>query len=147
MVPSKEVRRKTKKRTQYAALCYRQDSKGALEFLLITSRGRGRWICPKGWPMAKVKPHKAAAVEALEEAGVVGKVHRRAIGRFTYAFHDGAGDEAFVFPLQVTGRVKNFKEKGERKVKWFSRKKALARISEPKLKKLMKAFDPQQLAG
>ena len=52
------------KRLQVAALCYRQ--KGAdKKVLLVTSRGTGRWIIPKGWPMDDLPPAKAAAVEAL----------------------------------------------------------------------------------
>ncbi|MEX5543834.1 hypothetical protein, partial [Pseudomonas poae] len=36
-------------RTQYGALCYRVGTEsGKVEVLLITSRGTGRWIIPKG---------------------------------------------------------------------------------------------------
>jgi len=34
---------------QVAALVHRRDM-GALKVLLITGRGTGRWIIPKGWP-------------------------------------------------------------------------------------------------
>lgn len=66
-------------RTQYAAICYRRtdDSSGPIEVLLITSRGTGRWVIPKGWPMAKKKPHEVASQEAWEEAGVRGRVRKR----------------------------------------------------------------------
>ena len=43
--------RKTDMRTQFAALCYRVRA-GKTEILLVTSRGTGRWIVPKGWPEA-----------------------------------------------------------------------------------------------
>ena len=42
-------------RQQYAALCYRlakTKKKKTIEVLLITSRDTGRWVTPKGWPMA-----------------------------------------------------------------------------------------------
>ena len=68
---------------QYAALPYRLGRDG-LEILLITSRGSGRWIIPKGWPMAGLSPSQAAALEALEEAGVTGNVSADSVGRYGY---------------------------------------------------------------
>ena len=41
--------------------------------LLITSRGTGRWIIPKGWPMPGRSLAEAALQEAWEEAGVRAK--------------------------------------------------------------------------
>ena len=38
------------KRVQVAALCHRTNT-GNKEVLMITSRGTGRWILPKGWPI------------------------------------------------------------------------------------------------
>ncbi len=71
-------------RVQYAALPYRITKPGVLEFMLITSRGTGRWIIPKGWPMKGRKPPKAAAREAFEEAGLRGEIGGKAVGSFTY---------------------------------------------------------------
>lgn len=66
-------------RPQYAAICYRRtgESSCPIEILLITSRGTGRWVIPKGWPMGKKKPHEVASQEAWEEAGVRGRVRKR----------------------------------------------------------------------
>lgn len=58
---------------QYAALPYRVDGSARTEIMLITSRERRRWIIPKGWPHKGRAPHRSAAREAFEEAGVVGK--------------------------------------------------------------------------
>ena len=52
--------------------------------MLVTSRGTGRWIIPKGWPMKRKAPHAAAAREALEEAGVVGEVQSSPLGSYSY---------------------------------------------------------------
>jgi 8-oxo-dGTP pyrophosphatase MutT (NUDIX family) len=65
---------------QVAALPFRIHS-GSLEVLIITSRDTGRFIIPKGWPMKGRADPDAAAVEAREEAGVIGKVHREPIGK------------------------------------------------------------------
>jgi 8-oxo-dGTP pyrophosphatase MutT (NUDIX family) len=77
--PKKTVRAM---RVQYAALPYRQKGDSSTEVLLVTSRDTGRWIIPKGWPLKGKAPHRAAAREAHEEAGVVRKINRRAIGSF-----------------------------------------------------------------
>ena len=51
---------------QVAAFC--MDGKGKI--LLVTSRGTGRWIVPKGWVERGVAAADQAAQEAFEEAGV-----------------------------------------------------------------------------
>ena len=66
-----------------AALCYRREGIET-EVLLVTSRGRGRWILPKGWPMDGLDDAHAAAQEAWEEAGVSGHVTGPALGSFGY---------------------------------------------------------------
>lgn len=133
------------KRTQYAALCYRRTKKqGRLEILLLTSRDTGRWVIPKGWPMGSKPPHEVAATEALEEAGIKGIIEHDPLGCFGYG---KAMPEGLVLPcevqvhaLEVTGSVKDYKEKGERKLEWVSPEEAEARVAEPGLKKLIRAF-------
>ncbi|HLL59899.1 MAG TPA: NUDIX domain-containing protein, partial [Allosphingosinicella sp.] len=55
---------------QVAALPYRRGADGSVEVLLVTTRGTGRWMVPKGWPMRGKSHAEAAAQEAFEEAGV-----------------------------------------------------------------------------
>ena len=50
---------------QSAVLPYREDRK-RLEFLLITSRRRKRWVIPKGVRELDMTPAASAAKEALE---------------------------------------------------------------------------------
>ncbi|WP_153885555.1 NUDIX domain-containing protein [Microvirga tunisiensis] len=38
--------------------------------MLVTTRGRKRWIVPKGWPVPGLQPYESAAREAFEEAGL-----------------------------------------------------------------------------
>jgi len=68
-----------------AAICYRVRSTG-IEFLLVQTRGSGRWTFPKGSAEPGLTHAQAAALEAYEEAGVHGRmeelsftsyVHRR----------------------------------------------------------------------
>jgi len=67
---------------QCAAIPYRKTEAGNLEILLVTSRGKGNWILPKG----NVKPGKSAAVsaaeEAYEEAGARGVIDQALVERF-----------------------------------------------------------------
>ncbi|MEP3299051.1 MAG: NUDIX hydrolase [Pseudoruegeria sp.] len=134
-------------RTQFAALCYRVKN-GKVEVLMVTSRGTGRWIIPKGWPMDGQTPAAAAATEAFEEAGVDGRVKDMCLG--IYSYQKDIGDDALpcvvaVFPVKVKRLHDNFPEAKERKRKWFSRKKAAARVKESELAQIIQNFDPRRL--
>jgi 8-oxo-dGTP pyrophosphatase MutT (NUDIX family) len=71
-------------RIQYGALPYRRNDSARMEVMLVTSRETRRWIIPKGWPQKGRTPHRSAAREAYEEAGVVGRVHSDPLGSFSY---------------------------------------------------------------
>lgn len=149
MYSPKQFARKYKgSKAQFAALCYRI-RKDKPEILLITTRGTGRWIIPKGWPMEGKSPAKAAAREAWEEAGVKGKVKKDSIGHFTYSKMTGprAITEcvALVYPLEVKSIENDFPEQGQRRRKWLSREKAAARVKEPELARLIRDFRPRKL--
>src|SRR5258707_10158335 len=102
------------KRVQYAALPYRSSSTYRTEVMLVTSRERRRWIIPKGWPQKGKAPHRSAAREAFEEAGVVGAIRRRSIGSFSYEKRLKKGAlvecEVLVFALKVKGQNNKWPE-------------------------------------
>src|SRR6202790_1764933 len=106
------TKRTPAERVQYAALPFRQSKASRTEVLLVTSRDTGRWIIPKGWPLKGKAPHRAAAREAHEEAGVVGKINRRAIGSFSYEKRLKSGRvivcEVKVFGLKVKEQEKSW---------------------------------------
>jgi 8-oxo-dGTP pyrophosphatase MutT (NUDIX family) len=121
---------------QVAALPYRVGGDGRPEVLLVTSRDTGRWIIPKGWPMKHRRDHEAAAQEALEEAGVRGRVDRRPLG--TYVYWKRKSDHfvlctVAVFPLEVAERLDTWREKSQREWRWFSPEDAAYHILEPDL--------------
>jgi 8-oxo-dGTP pyrophosphatase MutT (NUDIX family) len=132
MVESRKHR--SGKRVQYAALPYRRKGKSPTEVLLVTSRETGRWIIPKGWPAKGKPPHKSAAREAREEAGVVGSVKRRPLGAFSYQKRLKSGKvvacEVQVFALKVKRQEARWLEKGERKLKWLPRTKAAKKVGD-----------------
>lgn len=129
-------------RVQYAALPFRRRSNFGTEVMLVTSRGTGRWIIPKGWPMTGKAPHAAAAREALEEAGVAGRISKEPIGSFSHKKVLKEGRvvvcEVQVFPLEVTRQRHNWPEKGKREVQWFSPAEAAKAVQEPVLGKIIR---------
>ena len=64
-----------------AAVCYRVRSHGALEFLLVQTRG-ARWIFPKGGVEPGLTQAQSAALEAFEEAGVHGRIEEMPFARY-----------------------------------------------------------------
>jgi 8-oxo-dGTP pyrophosphatase MutT (NUDIX family) len=98
---------------QVGALPYRISPDGDVEVLLITSRGTGRWIIPKGNPIHGLKAHQAAAREAFEEAGIIGKPSEKSIGTFHYSKQRTgvANTVVTVFPLLVTEQFQDWPER------------------------------------
>ncbi|MEL6564346.1 MAG: NUDIX hydrolase [Pseudomonadota bacterium] len=137
---------KTDVRTQFAALCYRVKG-DKVQVLLVTSRGTGRWILPKGWPINNKTPSESAAQEAWEEAGVIGRPDPRPLGLFSYVKTTGAEAGwpcvAMVYAVRVKSLESDFPEAGQRKRKWVSRKKAAAMVGEPELARILRDFDPR----
>jgi 8-oxo-dGTP pyrophosphatase MutT (NUDIX family) len=135
-------------RLQYAALPFRVGER--LEVMLVSSRETKRWVLPKGWPMKGRKPHAAAAQEALEEAGLEGKVGKVALGTYSYQkrMQNGAVLPCLVhvFPLQVSRQLKVWPEMGERTTRWFSVHEAAAAVNEAELRELISTFE-QTLAA
>ena len=128
---------------QVGALCVRSVEDGNPRVLLGTSRDTGRWIIPKGWPLKKLDERAAAEREALEEAGVAGKIGKRAIGSFLYTKRLGCDDRLVlvsVFLLEVKKRKPRWLEQHERQRAWFTAETAAEMVLEPELKALIRAF-------
>jgi 8-oxo-dGTP pyrophosphatase MutT (NUDIX family) len=129
-------------RLQYAALPWREKKK--LEVMLVSSRETRRWVIPKGWPMKGRKPHTTAAIEALQEAGLLGKIEKTPLGAFHYQkrLRNGATllCRVDVFPLRVVRQRKTWPEKSQRVAKWFERMEAAQLVQEPELAELIANF-------
>lgn len=108
---------------------------------MVTSRDTGRWVMPKGWMMNGRKPWDAAAIEALEEAGAKGRIGSEEIGRYSYdkLLDDGTAVPCLVtvYPMFVEKLLRDWKERHERRRKWFSPKAAAKRVAEPELAELL----------
>src|SRR5271168_1348599 len=66
---------------QVAAVCYRVRGT-AIEFLLVQTRGSGRWTFPKGSAEPGLTHAQAAALEAFEEAGVHGRMEETSFASY-----------------------------------------------------------------
>jgi len=136
-------------RAQFGALCFRIVDK-KVEVLLVTSRRTRRWIIPKGWPMDEKTPSKAAAREALQEAGVKGKSYQSCIGAYSYTKIFDPTDKlpimVMVYPLKVKTVLSDYPEAGQRKRKWMSLKKAAKLISDPEMGHIIRHFDHRTLS-
>ncbi|HUO27311.1 MAG TPA: NUDIX domain-containing protein [Candidatus Aquilonibacter sp.] len=73
--------RRSRERMQVAAVCYRIGAKG-IEFLLVQTRRSGRWTFPKGGAEPGLTHAQAAALEAVEEAGVHGRMEQASFARY-----------------------------------------------------------------
>lgn len=124
---------------QVAALCLDEQTG---QVLLVTSRGTGRWIVPKGWPMAGRSLAEAAGQEAWEEAGVRGRIAPAEIGRYRYDKDQDRGFaipiEVRVFPLYVDRLEPQFPEAQERLRRWFAPEEAARLVAETGLKQILR---------
>src|SRR5256885_12867978 len=73
--------RKLRDCEQVAAVCYRVRH-GSIEFLLVQTRGSGRWTFPKGSTEPGLTHAQAAAMEAFEEAGVHRRIEEASFARY-----------------------------------------------------------------
>ena len=123
---------------QVAALCLQPETG---KVLLVTSRGTGRWIIPKGWPMEGRSLGEAAAQEAWEEAGVRGTLGAQELGRYSYDKQQDRGFaipvEVRVFPIHVEKLREKFPESEQRERAWFTPAEAAERVDESGLKALL----------
>lgn len=127
---------------QVAALPLRRTKDGGIEVLLVTSRETGRWVIPKGWASKRMKDHNAAAREALQEAGVAGKIKSKPIGNYRYRKVEGASSrllDVSVYVLRVNKEKKSWREQGQRQRAWFPLAVAARRVREVRLKSLIRA--------
>lgn len=124
---------------QSGVLPYRiQDEK--LEILLVTSRKKKKWIIPKGIIESGMKAHESAALEALEEAGVIGEVSQDPLG--SYKVKKWAGlCEVLVYPMKVENETKQWLEDSFRERKWFTADEAKDVIERGNIKKLIKKLE------
>lgn len=135
---------------QVAAVCVRTGTGGAMQVLLVTSRGTGRWIVPKGWPVPGKSDIESALTEAWEEAGVVkAAAGVEPLGQFSYLKRADGGRNAIdevlnaeAFLVRVKKLARTYPEKGQRRRKWFGLAAAAGLVDEPQLRAMLLRLGP-----
>jgi 8-oxo-dGTP pyrophosphatase MutT (NUDIX family) len=119
-------------RQQVAAVCYRIGKRG-IEFLLVQTRS-GRWIFPKGGVEPGLTPAQSAALEALEEAGVHGRMEALPFARYFRRKPEAASDARCAQPeLAVAAHLCEVSrleppQESNRNPAWFSAERAKQRL-------------------
>jgi 8-oxo-dGTP pyrophosphatase MutT (NUDIX family) len=114
-----------------AAICYRRN-KGRIEFLLVRTSGGRYWTFPKGHVEKKPpeRPWAAARREAIEEAGVTGKIKKKPLTSYKY-FKDRHGDKRIdiidAYLLPVNAEVKP--QERTRDPRWFTAEIAIKKLA------------------
>lgn len=128
---------------QVAALPLRMKH-GQLEVCLVTTRETRRWTIPKGWPMKDIKDCRAAAIEAEQEAGLLGRTRKEPVGEFLYWKRRNLQFDlvrVFVYQLDVTGHLPSWREMSEREVRWFKPRDAALLVEEVGLAAMLEGLE------
>jgi 8-oxo-dGTP pyrophosphatase MutT (NUDIX family) len=117
-----------------AAVCYRLDSLGSMEFLLVRNSAGTRWIFPKGTVEGRdAFSYWAAVREAWEEAGARGRIDARPLGSFRHLVRSKKTNESSVQSIVAYALLVNdtagIAEPG-RNPTWFTLEAAAAALIE-----------------
>lgn len=120
---------------QSAVIPYRELD-GDLEILLISSRKKRRWVIPKGVKEPELSAQASAEQEALEEAGIEGRVSGCPVGHYEYKKWGGTCRvEVFVMSVEKVHLewLESYRDR-----EWVSVQEAAQRVSEKQLKQLIR---------
>ena len=97
---------------------------GEYKIVLVTAMTDRSWIVPKGHLEPDMSPAESAAKEALEEAGVTGRLYPEMITQYGF---DLKGKRILVdlFALEVDAILDDWDEKGERERRHVTLEEAL----------------------
>lgn len=115
---------------------------GRMRVALLTSRETGRWVIPKGWPIANLTGAEVASRETIEEAGLPGVVAAsKPAGRYSYAKRLSTGQTincwVDVYLLRVQAELNAWPEMAQRVRAWFSPQVAATLVAERALANIL----------
>lgn len=106
---------------------------------LVTGRSSKNWIIPTGKHETKLSKRQVAALEAFEEAGVVGKIDSRFSTRVDSRSPGGKRKrEIVLYRMTVKKVFKDWPEKNERRRKWAKPEELFRQLKDPKLAKCIR---------
>jgi 8-oxo-dGTP pyrophosphatase MutT (NUDIX family) len=98
-----------------------------VEIALVTTPGGKRWVVPKGSLDEGERPRDAAIRETEEEAGLIGDLERKPLGRYRFT-RDKEIYEVEVYLMHVTIVLDYWLEAGQRRRRWIKVDKAAALV-------------------
>jgi len=114
-------------RVHQAAVVPYRIRKKRVEVALVTTSGGKSWILPKGSVDDGEGPRDAAIREAEEEAGLVGVVSSKPLGRYTHVNGNGPC-RVEVYLMRVTAVLDHWLEKRVRQRRWMRVPEAAAHV-------------------
>lgn len=115
-------------RHQAAVIPYRIRKERVEVALITTSTGKG-WILPKGSIDDGERPREAALREAEEEAGLLGVVARKPVGRYEHAKGKRVR-RVDVYFMRVTRELEHWLEDKIRRRRWLRVEDAADRLRQ-----------------
>jgi 8-oxo-dGTP pyrophosphatase MutT (NUDIX family) len=116
---------------QASALPYRYHD-GRLEFCLITSLSKRRWIFPKGYIDPGESPSDTALKEAEEEAGLRGRIVDLPLGTY-HRFKWGRSLRVIVLLMEVSDVAGRWEDSAVRERRWVGFSEAAELLSGRRL--------------
>jgi len=98
-----------------------------LEIALVTTPHGKRWVVPKGSLDEGERPRDAAIRETEEEAGLIGDLERKPLGRYRFT-RAKERYEVEVYLMRVTVVLDYWLEAGRRRRRWLRVDKAAALV-------------------
>jgi 8-oxo-dGTP pyrophosphatase MutT (NUDIX family) len=98
-----------------------------IEIALVTTPGGKRWVVPKGSLDEGERSRDAAIRETEEEAGLIGRLNRRPLGRYRFR-RDNEKYEVEVYLMHVTIVLDSWLEARLRRRRWIKVDKAVTLV-------------------
>lgn len=112
---------------------------GKRQYVLITTRGSGRWIFPKGSLEAGFGERELAEMEALEEAGVRGKVRGKPLTVFYWKGYRLY--KIIYYPLHVEQLLMQWEESNQRERRVCTVEEALDLLDDHSFEAVLKKLE------
>ncbi|NTU92869.1 MAG: NUDIX hydrolase [Chlorobiaceae bacterium] len=114
--------------------------------VLITTRRSGRWVIPKGHVEKGMSPADSATKEALEEAGLTGRIAGKELGTYCYRRPSGLYS-VMVFPFEVDSMLDDWHEMQFRQRQMVSPAEAIGMIMHEQLRDLLDGYFAARQGG
>lgn len=116
---------------------------GKAEILIVRSSKKKHWVVPKGIHEPGLTAQQSAAKEALEEAGVEGKVDKKAVGNYRYQKW-GASCIVEVYALEVSRVIPESEwQESHRTRQWVSPNQAASLVRQTELGPMILSLLPE----